>query len=112
MAAVYLALRRFREGRAAALGLVLLVLVTAACAAATPRLLDRFADDALRGEVARAFPYQRNIQLIQERLFEPASGADQLARVVKAGQALEAQIPEGIRALVRLGSICQRRRRA
>jgi putative ABC transport system permease protein len=101
VAAVYLALRRFREGRAAALGLVLLVLVTAACAAATPRLLDRFADDALRGEVARAFPYQRNIQLIQERLYEPASGPDQLARVVKAGQALEAQIPEGIRALVR-----------
>ena len=101
MASLLLAIRRFRDGRAAVLGLVLLVLVTAVCAAATPRIIDRVADDALRGEVARADPFQRNIQLIQERLYEAASGPDPLASVVVEGQELEQQIPAGIRTLIR-----------
>ena len=44
-----------------------IVLVTAVCAALAPRLFDQFADDALRGEVREATPFQRNIQLSRRR---------------------------------------------
>lgn len=101
MASLSLAIRRFRDGRVAVLGLALLVLVTAACAALAPRLLDRLADDALRGEVAHATPFQRNIQLVQERIYEPARRDDPLARVAEEGEALEKQIPGAVSALFR-----------
>ena len=102
MASLLLAIRRFRDGRAAVLGLVVLVLVTAICAALTPRLLDRFADDALRGEVGQAPPFQRNVELIQERLYEPGrEGEDPLGPVAKAGEDLETEIPSGLRGLIR-----------
>ena len=102
MAAILLALRRFRDGRAAVLGLAALVLVTAACAAAAPRLLDRLADDALRGEVTAASPFQRNVQLVQERLYDAdETGDDPLAPVADAGLELEAEIPGAVRALFR-----------
>ncbi len=100
MAAVSLALRRFRDGRAAVLGLALLVLITAICAAVAPRLLDRLADDALRGEVRAATPFQRNVQVMQERLYD-ANAEDPLARVVAVGEALEAEIPPAVGALFR-----------
>jgi putative ABC transport system permease protein len=101
VASVSLALRRFRDGRAAVAGLVLLVLVTAACAAAAPRVVDRFADDAVRGEMAQARPENRNIQLIQERIYDPAEGSDPLAGVLREGDSLAKRIPAGVRALVR-----------
>ncbi|HET9521247.1 MAG TPA: FtsX-like permease family protein [Candidatus Limnocylindrales bacterium] len=101
MASLLMAIRRFRDGRAAVLGLVLLVLVTAVCAALTPRLLDRLADGAVRGEFARADPFERNIQLVQERIYEASSGPDPLAGVVMEGRELEAQMPAGLRALFR-----------
>jgi putative ABC transport system permease protein len=94
-AALLMAVRRFRDGRAPLLGLAVLVLVTAACAAAAPRLLDRFADDALRGAVAGASPFDRNVQLIQERRYE-ADTDDPMARVAEAGERLEAQMPPDV----------------
>ena len=93
MASLLMAFRRFRDGRPAVLGLVLLVLITAACAALTPRLMDRFGDEALRGEVAQATPFQRNIQLVQERRYEAAQDGDQLSTVADEGERLERQMP-------------------
>jgi putative ABC transport system permease protein len=99
MASIVLAIRRFRDGRAAVIGLVLLVLVTAICAAAAPRLLDRAANDALRGEVRAAAALQRNIQLVQERRYE-TNGADLLGGVVEAGSDLEERMPADVQDLV------------
>ena len=101
MASLSLAIRRFRDGRVAVLGLVVLVLVTSICAALAPRLFDRFADDALRGEVAAATPFQRNIQLVEERAIQPAGEPDQMAEVAAEGDALERQMPAGLPPLFR-----------
>src|SRR5262245_16857163 len=101
MAALTLAIRRFRDGRVAVLGLVVLVLVTAICAALAPRLFDRFADDALRGEVTQATPFQRNIQLIEEQAIQPAGEPDEMAQVAAEGERLERQMPAGVQALFR-----------
>lgn len=97
MASLVLAVRRFRDGRASVFGLALLVLVTAVCAAATPRVLDRVADGALRAEVANATPFERNVQLVQERLYEASRTGDPMAAVKAAGEKLEASMPAGIR---------------
>lgn len=101
MAALSLAIRRFRDGRVAVVGLVLLVLVTAFCAALAPRLFDRFADDALRGEVRDATPFQRNIQLVEERFIPPGPRDDPMAAVAAEGESLEKRMPSGVRALFR-----------
>ena len=101
MASLSLAIRRFRDGRVAVLGLVVLVLVTSICAALAPRLFDRFADDALRGEVAAATPFQRNIQLVEERAIQPAGEPDQMAEVAAEGDSLERQMPAGLPPLFR-----------
>jgi putative ABC transport system permease protein len=99
MASIVMAIRRFRDGRAAAVGLVTLVLVTATFAAAAPRLLDRAANDALRGEVRSATAFERNIQLLQERRYE-TNGDDLLGGVVGGGKELEAKMPAGVQALI------------
>jgi len=96
VASLSLAIRRFRDGRVAVLGLVVLVLVTSVCAALAPRLFDRFADDALRGEVAQATPFQRNIQLVEERGISPAGEPDQMAGVADEGDLLESRMPAGL----------------
>jgi putative ABC transport system permease protein len=101
VAAFSLAIRRFRDGRAAVLGLVVLVLVTAICAALAPRLFDRFANEALRGEVAQATPFQRDIQLVQEQAIQPAGEPDEMAQVAAEGDLLEKQMPAGVQALFR-----------
>lgn len=99
MAWLAMSLRRLREDRLPALGLVVLVLATAFVFAAAPRLLGRVADDALRGEVAGSSSETRNIQLVQERRI-PATGGDPLGAVDAAGADLQAQIPARVRSLV------------
>ena len=99
MASIVMAIRRFRDGRAAVAGLAVLVLVSAICAAAAPRLLDRAANDALRGEIRSATAFQRNIQLLQERRYE-TDGDELPGGVVAAGKELEARMPAGIQALI------------
>src|SRR4029453_5593713 len=96
-----LAIRRFRDGRAAVLGLVVLVLVTAVCAAIAPRLFDRFADDALRGEVRAATPFQRNIQLVEERLIAPGNSSDPMSEVAAQGDSLRRPMPSSSQPLFR-----------
>jgi putative ABC transport system permease protein len=99
MPSLILAIRRFRDGRAAVIGLAALVLLTSICAAAAPRLLDRAANEALRGEVAGASGFDRNIQLVQVRRYE-TDGDDQLGGVDKAGTGLLQRMPARVQGLI------------
>ena len=78
MAWVGVALRRLRDDRAATAGLIVLVLVTALLAALSPRVIARFADDAVRTQVAAAQPAARSIALIQHLLIGPGPADDPL----------------------------------
>ncbi len=93
-----LSLRRLRDDRAPALGLLVIVLVTAFAFAAAPRLLAKVADDALRAEVGATSPATRTVQLIQERRIGPGS-TDPMSAVDSAGADLETQIPPAVRRL-------------
>ena len=98
MAWLAMSLRRLRDDRVAAIGLLGLVLVTAFVFAAGPRLLGQVADRALRDEVATAPAAVRDIQLVQERRIGPASG-DPLGAVDAAGAELQAQVPPAVSGL-------------
>jgi putative ABC transport system permease protein len=71
MAWLRASLLRLRDERLSALGLAGFVLVTAFLAAATPRLFDRAADQALQTTLLDARPGDRNIQFLLEGRFEP-----------------------------------------
>ncbi len=98
MAWLAMSLRRLRDDRAAALGLMGLVLITAFVFAAGPRLLGQVADRALRDEVAAAPASVRDIQLVQERRIGPGAG-DPLGAVDAAGAELQAQVPPAVSGL-------------
>jgi putative ABC transport system permease protein len=99
MSSVLVALRRLREDRAPAIGLGLLILVTATVFGLAPRLIDRVGDDALHGVVAASTAFGRNIALLEEQVLL-AGEDDPLANVNREGDALDARIPASIRALV------------
>ena len=99
MSSFLVALRRLREDRAPAIGLGLLVLVTATIFGLAPRMLDRVADDAFRGVVVAAPAFGRNISLIQETNL-PSTPSDPLANVNDEGAALEKRFPASIQDLV------------
>lgn len=94
-----MSLRRLREGLAATLGLVILVLVTAFVFAAAPRVLDRVATDLFRADVSSVRADARNIALLQERRIPSGGDADPLGEVDATGADLETQVPEGLRSL-------------
>ena len=83
--------------RTAALGLAVLVLVTAFVFALAPRVLDRVADDALRAEVAAATPAERNIQLLQERRVDAdaAGGRCSASRRSASASRPSSRLPSG-----------------
>ena len=87
-------LMRLRTERMPAIAFVGLVAVTAFAAAATPRLLDRTADAALRTEVAAADAGSADIELIEE------GRIDSLAAVAARGAAHDAAIPSTVESLV------------
>jgi putative ABC transport system permease protein len=93
-----MSLRRLRDDRPAAIGLMGLVLMTAFVFAVGPRLLGQVADRALRDEVAAAPASVRDIQLVQERRIGPGAG-DPLGAVDAAGAELEAQVPATVSGL-------------
>ncbi|HET7472634.1 MAG TPA: FtsX-like permease family protein [Candidatus Limnocylindrales bacterium] len=99
MSSVLVALRRLRDDRAPALGLGVLVLVTATVFGIAPRLIDRVGDDALHGTVAAATAFQRNIALFEEDII-PADPTDPLKGVEAEGDRLAKRIPPAIRNLV------------
>ena len=92
-------LRRFRIDRAPAVGLVLLVFATAFVFALAPLVLDRVADEALRGEVAAAPVAERNLQLAQVRRVEPDPRGPMYG-VGLLSERLEAQLSDGLRSLI------------
>ncbi len=99
MSSVLVALRRLREDRAPAIGLGLLILVTATVFGLAPRLIDRVGDDALHGVVAATTAFGRNIALLEEQVFPPGR-ATPLENIEKEGDALDKKVPASVRALV------------
>lgn len=87
-------LRRLRTERMPSIAFAALVAITAFVAAATPRLLDRTADDALRTEVTAADPGSANVELIEEGRIET------LAKVAARGDEHAETIPPGVGSLV------------
>ena len=100
MAWIGVALRRLRDDRAATVGLAVLVLVTALLAAMSPRVIARFADDAVRTQVAAAPPAARSIAVIEHLLIGPGPDEDPLSFVRDAGLEREQTFPARVRALV------------
>ena len=94
------ALRRLRDDRAATAGLIVLVLVTAFLAALSPRVIARFADDAVRTQVAAAQPAARSIALIEHLLIGPGPADDPLSFVRAAGLQREQTFPAPVRSLI------------
>ena len=99
MAWLLAAIRRLREERLQAIGVALLVLVTAFAAAMAPRVLDWLGDTTLRSEIAAASGPAKHLQLIDERRI--AWTTDALDRVGQRGAALEDEMPDTIRSLFR-----------
>jgi putative ABC transport system permease protein len=99
MAWIVASLRRLRDERMSALGLAAIVLVTAFLAAATPRLLDRAADETLRSTLLGARAEARNIQFIREERIE-AFGDDPFALVLAEADEVHELLPPSVAALV------------
>ena len=99
MSSVLVALRRLRDDRAPAIGLGLLILVTATVFGLAPRLIDRVGDDALHGVARAATAFQRNVALLEEQVLPPGKD-DPLANITKEGDRLDAKVPASVRALV------------
>ena len=99
MSSVLVALRRLRDDRAPAIGLGLLILVTATLFGLAPRLIERVADDALHGVVRGATAIQRNFALLEEQVLPPGEG-DPLEPINEEGDRLDTKVPASIRALV------------
>jgi hypothetical protein len=99
VSSVLVALRRLRDDRAPAIGLAILVFVTATVFGLAPRLIDRVGDDALHGTVAAATAFNRNIALLEEQVI-PAGQTEPLEEVDSEGDALDRRIPAAIRAIV------------
>ncbi|HEY3162925.1 MAG TPA: ABC transporter permease [Candidatus Limnocylindrales bacterium] len=100
MSSILLGLRRMRDDRAPAIGLALLILVTATLFGIAPRLVDQVGDDALRGVVANAQPFDRNIALLEEEVLPP-DPTEPLKLIDEEGDQLDTRIPASIRAIVR-----------
>ncbi len=91
--------RRLREAHLDALGVALLVLVTAFVFAAAPRLIDSLASQAVRDEVRAAPPVSANLEVTEVMRIAPGTGAG-LDRVQLHGDALGAQLPPAVQALI------------
>jgi len=92
-------LRQLRAERTAALGLSLLVLVTAFVFGLAPRVIDHVVDRALRDEVAAAPPIERNIQLLQERRVDPGP-LEAMLRLDTMAEGYAEQFPPSVGTLI------------
>lgn len=100
MASILVTLRRLRDDRVPAIGLGILVMVTATLFGLAPRLVDTVADDALRGVMAETNALGRNIALIEEQGL-PADPTDPLKKVEEEGDRLDRRMPAAVQVLVR-----------
>ncbi|MCU0506109.1 MAG: hypothetical protein MUE82_10155, partial [Chloroflexi bacterium] len=96
---ILLSLRRLRDGIAPAVGLVLIVAVTACAFAAVPRLRDTLATGLLRTTVEEARADQRPVTLVQQGRIAPGASGP-LAEVERTGEELAAKVPDEVARLV------------
>ncbi|HWP62483.1 MAG TPA: FtsX-like permease family protein [Candidatus Binatia bacterium] len=94
-----LTLRRWRLERTSTASLAVFVVVSAAIVGIVPGLHDGWAATSLRSAVASAPAASRNLQLTQIGRIEPDPERG-FASVEAAGTALEARLPEPVRALI------------
>ncbi|HEY7942499.1 MAG TPA: hypothetical protein VID25_11170 [Candidatus Limnocylindrales bacterium] len=94
---IRLTLRRLRRDRAAAAGLVALVLITTFVFAVAPRALATVADQALRDEMGAASSADRNLRL--DQLKRPCCTRDTAVNVIEQGDGLAAQLPAALKAI-------------
>ncbi|MFI5261333.1 MAG: hypothetical protein ACHQZR_02110 [Candidatus Limnocylindrales bacterium] len=92
-------LRRLRQDRAAAVGYVLLTLVTAVVFATAPRLLTQVSQQGLQAELAAVPPTQRDVRVTQITRPETMAGLT-IDGVMGEGQALEQQLPPALQATI------------
>src|SRR4051812_15083291 len=100
MSSVLVALRRLAADRIPALGIALVILVTATVFALAPRILERVGDNAFRGVVREASAFDRNITIIEEQPIQPGSAADPLSGVDEEGDRLDRELPASIDNLI------------
>jgi putative ABC transport system permease protein len=93
MSSVLVALRRLRDDRVAAVGVALVVLVTATTFALAPRLLTRLGDDALRDTVREAPAFGKTISVVEEQVTPPGPDDRPLELVDQEGDRLAARFP-------------------
>lgn len=93
-----IALRRLGEARAPAVGIALVVLLTAFVAAVGPLLLSKAADTTLRSAVSAAPVDVRNLQLLA--LGRIWAAGDPMATVAANVQELESRFPTAVRTLI------------
>ncbi len=105
MSSFLVALKRLREDRVPALGLGLLVFVTATVFGLAPRVLQRVGDDALDGVVANAGAISRNIALVDDGFIPPGPAGDPLIHFGEEGDTREALIPASVEDLIERRSI-------
>ena len=101
---VVLAARRIRSDLPLAGAVFGVVLVTSFAFAAVPRAFEANADKGLRFAVARANPFERNVEITRAGRIPPATGENPLAPVATAGSRLAASFPSSV------GNVIQDRR--
>jgi putative ABC transport system permease protein len=100
MAWLVSSLRRLRDERLTAVGLTVLILVTAFLFAATPRLVTRTADDTLRATLSNGRPGDRNIQFLQADHRVPSNSDAPFAFVEAVADHLHDALPEAVARLI------------
>jgi putative ABC transport system permease protein len=97
---VLLAARRIRSDPPLTAAVFGVVLVTSFVFAAAPRVFQSNADEGLEFAVAKASPFERNVEITQAGRIEPAEG-DPVSAVATAGTRLAQRFPESVREIVR-----------
>ncbi|HTG42162.1 MAG TPA: ABC transporter permease [Methylomirabilota bacterium] len=105
MSSFLVALKRLREDRVPALGLGLLVFVTATVFGLAPRVLQQVGDQALQGVVANAGAISRNIALVDDGFIPAGPPTDPLVHFGEEGDTREALMPASVENLVESRSI-------
>ena len=97
---IVLAARRIRSDLPLAWAVFGVVLVTSFAFAAVPRTFEGNADKGLRFAVARANPFERNVEITRAGRISPASGQDPLESVGAAGSRLASSFPSSIQDVI------------
>jgi len=97
---VVLAARRIRSDPPLAAAVFGVVLVTSFVFAAVPRVFESNADKGLRFAVARADPFERNVEITRAGRIEPAAAGESLAPVTAAGNRLAQSFPASVRGVI------------